>query len=1105
MADTNFRARKGLTVGETQVTIDGTTGNIVTVGDVAVNGGDITTTSTTANIVNATATTVNLGGGAITAVNIGNTAGEIVTPSDIQQTGTKSIRQGNGPYVGSTDIYRTNDGVAVEGFQIGNNNMTSAEAGLVIRNYGQNISGGSTITASGGRIYMVGSRGTAASPLAINTAQNIAQLFAVSNLGDTTGTGNGAGFTNDLYPSLGQSAGMNINSNQNQRQTLQATFTGSISGTTLTVTAVASGTITPGHELRGTGFAVNNSGYVISGQLTSTEPANALGLTGTYNIAPTGPGTIGSSTMNTYSITAGSAIRFWHQPQNVPISPSTVIGPSFNSAAVTGGIASFPYLNMAITQPFFVHPVATRIITAITGGNTLNIGTHGFTTTGASFTVTTAGNPNGLTTGTTYFIDTIPSSTTVTLRTNSVSGGAVTGLTNGTGLFISATAAAINTTGSQLTSNQLTMTGLRRGQNYAGLSNQDNTRQGDRLGQFSFTGGFSTGGTNTQTQIYGQATQDWSNGVQAGSAVVLQSVKDGTLTAYPTSIGASLTTFRTDALDVTNTGATNLLNLSTAGNLTIAGDLRVNGNDIQNSAGNNNISLGNTQTFIRSDRVNFSSSNTSSTSNVQFTPGNNLGATSNERLTSYGLFHRRNPATPGEYPSAQFANWILNTGTGNFSPNLSGETLGDLNYSGQYSTTSTAASNGAAVAFLGQAAENFTASANGGRGLIQVVQIGTTGTLVPVFSGDSNNIVMKSGRTEVQTVSGTVLQRIDPTESRYRSARFVYGQVGTGSTIFDVTDNGSTGATFTYNNPYGTTATGTNNVLIETTNTKSNYSLYAYSTDGSTTPTTGYFNVRRSGGNNAATQLNDRLGQLIFNGNTNTGTGGPSSPVTGGEIRYYATENWTGSATGSAVALEVTKTGTTTNTNVFISDAVGTEISGDTINLKTSAGVAQTSAGIGYTRTYGEFAYTNAAGFNIPAQNTIYTMPLDTTLSNSGVTISGTGNININVSGWYKIIISLQITLTVSNQPGQIDFWLRKNGADVPNSKTQVDLLKDQKSVIAMDWLVNSNGTDYWEIVYVGTSANYADIDFPTIAATTTPYVSPVAPALIVNVIPAGM
>jgi hypothetical protein len=195
------------------------------------------------------------------------------------------------------------------------------------------------------------------------------------------------------------------------------------------------------------------------------------------------------------------------------------------------------------------------------------------------------------------------------------------------------------------------------------------------------------------------------------------------------------------------------------------------------------------------------------------------------------------------------------------------------------------------------------------------------------------------------------------------------------------------------------------------------------------------------------------------------------------------------------------------NTSQIVMSAAGAtlELRGNNIQLENAAGSALTSAGVSYTRTYGEFAYANAAGFAIAAQNTIYEMPLDTTLVNSGVTISNTSRININVSGFYKIFMSLQSTLTVSNQAGQFDFWLRKNGVDVANSKTQVDLLKDQKTVTSMHWLVESDGNDYWEIVYVGTTANFADIDFPTIAATTTPYVSPLAPALLVNVIPVGM
>ena len=74
MANEKFKVKFGLAVGDTAATVDGTTGDIVTAGDVAVNGGDITTTSTTANIVNATATTVNIGG-AGTTVSIGANTG----------------------------------------------------------------------------------------------------------------------------------------------------------------------------------------------------------------------------------------------------------------------------------------------------------------------------------------------------------------------------------------------------------------------------------------------------------------------------------------------------------------------------------------------------------------------------------------------------------------------------------------------------------------------------------------------------------------------------------------------------------------------------------------------------------------------------------------------------------------------------------------------------------------------------------------------------------------------------------------------------------------------------------------------------------------------
>lgn len=62
MSNEKFKVKFGLAVGDTAATVDGTTGNIVTNGDIAVNGGDITTTSTTANIFTTNATSISIGG-----------------------------------------------------------------------------------------------------------------------------------------------------------------------------------------------------------------------------------------------------------------------------------------------------------------------------------------------------------------------------------------------------------------------------------------------------------------------------------------------------------------------------------------------------------------------------------------------------------------------------------------------------------------------------------------------------------------------------------------------------------------------------------------------------------------------------------------------------------------------------------------------------------------------------------------------------------------------------------------------------------------------------------------------------------------------------------
>ena len=58
--------------GDAGLTYNKTTDTLTIAGDLVVNGGDITTTAATFNLLNNTATTINLAGGASTALNLGH-------------------------------------------------------------------------------------------------------------------------------------------------------------------------------------------------------------------------------------------------------------------------------------------------------------------------------------------------------------------------------------------------------------------------------------------------------------------------------------------------------------------------------------------------------------------------------------------------------------------------------------------------------------------------------------------------------------------------------------------------------------------------------------------------------------------------------------------------------------------------------------------------------------------------------------------------------------------------------------------------------------------------------------------------------------------------
>jgi len=173
---TSFVDVNGLVTGSLSlVTINAssniTASNILANGDLAVNGGDITTSAGTFNLVNATATTVNLGGGA-SAVNIGSAGSATTFAGNI--TGSNIVLTGD---LTGSNIRLTGD-IAVVG---GDLTSTAATFNLAT-NLGTQLNvGGTTPTISIGN-----STGTSTVGLATGTNTN---SFTTKNVNIGTGTG----------------------------------------------------------------------------------------------------------------------------------------------------------------------------------------------------------------------------------------------------------------------------------------------------------------------------------------------------------------------------------------------------------------------------------------------------------------------------------------------------------------------------------------------------------------------------------------------------------------------------------------------------------------------------------------------------------------------------------------------------------------------------------------------------------------------------------------------------------------------------------------------------------------------------------------------------
>jgi hypothetical protein len=135
------------------------------------------------------------------------------------------------------------------------------------------------------------------------------------------------------------SAATIINTAINATEPTAATFTGSIAGTVLTVSAVASGTVSPGQTLSGAGVTV---GTIIVAQLTGS-----IGATGTYTVSNTQ--TVASESMT--GVATAIVVAF-----------DNVTGAFTVTSGITGVPSTATFASGTLAAPIFLTQASGAVI-----------------------------------------------------------------------------------------------------------------------------------------------------------------------------------------------------------------------------------------------------------------------------------------------------------------------------------------------------------------------------------------------------------------------------------------------------------------------------------------------------------------------------------------------------------------------------------------------------------------------------------------------------------------------------------------------------------------------------------------------------------------------
>ncbi len=492
-------------------------------------------------------------------------------------TETLSVGGRNTDANGETNTVLSNDGLDSPSLFV--DNTTGSKFGQIqVREYGQNRPGGTSTGVAIGQLTLESKRGTATSTGATTIPLTTFPYAAIS-----MGGFNGTNWLTETGIA-GNPANIFAFATENWSESA-AVFTGYISGTTLTVTAVTSGTIVPGMVLTATGILDNT-------QITNpATPGTGFGGVGTYTVSRSqtlfSAGTPGSFT-GAGSDAAGARQLLQSQPAGLVLDSTSRYNwlglglPTAPSTTTVGGV-TVP-LN---TQPslFFGNGNTSADITYTNTANTqryrsLGVSNTNFINGSLSIIGVTSGDTATFVadiTGTTLTVSSVTSG--VLSIGQQIYGSGVSQLTvitalgtgtGGTGTYtvnISQTVAAGTTMVSApddytlRATNTLSLVGSRK----SGISGRRNKLfNGDEIGAIATFGTHTDNSTSVATAHQGarisvMATENYTPSA-GGSKMVLSTIKNGSTTrADNLSLSLTATQLNTDALTIKDSAGVNLI------------------------------------------------------------------------------------------------------------------------------------------------------------------------------------------------------------------------------------------------------------------------------------------------------------------------------------------------------------------------------------------------------------------------------------------------------------------------------------------------------------------------------------------------------------------